>query len=190
MSHDFDAMIVDWMMPNESGIEFIKSVRNSTSHIKNIPAIMLTAMDNIDNKIIGFDSGFDDYITKPFEERELIARLRALINRTQKDQKNKVIQFGDCEFNLETDVLLVNSKEVYLSTTELTLLKTLCQKPNHPFSRMELAKKLTFRVSDRTIDVQITRLRKKIGDNPKNPTIIKTIRYIGYSLVMQPMNFV
>ena len=178
----FDAVIVDWMMPIESGIDFIKSIRESANYLKNIPAIMLTAVDSLDEKIIGFDSGFDDYITKPFETKELIARLQALIKRSLIGNTNDLLKFGNCEFNIKNDELKKDSELVYLSTTELTLLKTLCQRPNQPFSRSELAKKLSFQVSDRTIDVQITRLRKKIGDNNKNPTIIRTIRYIGYAL--------
>lgn len=178
----FDAMIVDWMMPIESGIDFIKSIRESTTYIKNIPAIMLTAIDTLDEKIIGFESGFDDYITKPFENRELIARIQALIKRSSIENSNDILKFGNCEFNIKNDELKKDSELIYLSTTELSLLKTLSQRPNQPFSRADLSKKLSFQVSDRTIDVQITRLRKKIGDNTKNPTIIKTIRYIGYAL--------
>ena len=183
----FDAVIVDWMMPNESGIDFIKSVRNSASYLSNIPAIMLTAVDDIEKKIIGFESGFDDYVTKPFETRELIVRLIALLKRTSPEPPVDILKFGDCEFNLITNDLTLNGEIVYLSTTELTLLKTLSQRPNEPFSRTDLAKKLSFQVSDRTIDVQITRLRKKIGDNPKMPTIIKTIRYVGYELCAEPV---
>ncbi len=178
----YDAVIVDWMMPNESGIDFIKAVRNSTDYQNKLPAIMLTAVGDTDHKVQGFEAGYDDYVTKPFEPRELIARLNALIKRTSKLDSKKILTFGDCEFNTATDVLKRNGNEVQLSTTELNLLKTLSQRPNEPFSRAELAKKLAFQVSDRTIDVQITRLRKKIGDNPKNPTIIKTIRYVGYAL--------
>jgi two-component system phosphate regulon response regulator OmpR len=182
MSHNFDAVIVDWMMPNETGLDFIKSIRSSTSHIQNIPAIMLTAVDGSDNKIRGFDSGFDDYITKPFEEGELIARLRSLIRRTVKKFPGGILRFGDCEFDLNADELFLNFKEVHLTTTELTLLKTLCQRPNLPCPRAELAKKFNFQVSDRTIDVHITRLRKKIGDTPRDPKIIRTIRHIGYAI--------
>ncbi|MDR0942048.1 MAG: response regulator transcription factor [Holosporales bacterium] len=181
-SKNFDIVVVDWMMPNESGIDFIKSVRNSNLYLKDIPALMLTAANDIDNKVAGFEAGFDDYITKPFEEREFIARIRALLKRTEKETSGSVARFGNCEFNLATEKLKVDSKEVPLSTTESTLLKTLCSRPNQPFSRTELSRKFSFQVSDRTIDVQITRLRRKIGDDPKNPTVIKTARFIGYLL--------
>ena len=178
----FDVIIVDWMMPKESGIDFIKSVRNSDSFYKTIPAIMLTALDDIDHKIQGFENGYDDYISKPFEERELVARINAITRRTSQKKIAKCLKFGNCEFDLNRKELKLNEQLVSLSTTELGLLSALAQRPNEPFSRIELAKKLSFQVSERTIDVQITRLRKKIGDNPKNPTIIKTIRYIGYTL--------
>ena len=180
----FDAILVDWMMPVENGIAFIRSLRASASHLQNIPAIMLTAVDDVDKKVIGFEAGYDDYITKPFEAKELIARLRALIKRTTTAMGNiaEVLRFGNCEFDTKNDELRCSGELVHLSTTELSLLKTLCQRPNQPFSRCDLARKLAFQVSGRTIDVQITRLRKKIGDNQKQPTIIRTIRYVGYAI--------
>ena len=178
----FDAIVVDWMMPRETGIEFIKAIRNSANHLKDIPAVMLTALDDIDKKVEGFESGFDDYITKPFETKELVVRLNSLIRRATNGATVSVLRFGECNFNLTSGELKKDSEIINLSTTELDLLKTLASRPNQPFSRIELAKKLAFQVSDRTIDVQINRLRKKIGDNPKSPTIIKTVRYIGYAL--------
>lgn len=178
----FDAIVIDWMMPNETGVDFIKSIRNSVSHLKNIPAIMLTAVDDIDKKVEGFEAGYDDYITKPFETKDLVARINSLIRRCQDSPKVSILCFGNCQFNLINGELKRDSEIVFLSTTELDLLKTLAMRPNKPFSRIELAKKLSFQVSDRTIDVQVNRLRKKIGDTPKSPTIIKTIRYIGYAL--------
>lgn len=178
----FDLIIVDWMMPNESGVEFIKALRNSASHLKDIPVIMLTAVDDIDRKVEGFDSGADDYITKPFETKELVARINSLLRRVSSDSQISILKFGNCEFDLNNGELKKDSEIINLSTTELDLLKTLAMRPNKPFSRIELAKKLSFQVSDRTIDVQINRLRKKIGDNPKSPTIVRTIRYIGYAL--------
>jgi two-component system phosphate regulon response regulator OmpR len=180
----FDAIIVDWMMPGESGIEFVNNLKGSTSIYRYIPTIMLTAMDNIENKLEGFNAGFDDYITKPFDERELLARLNALLKRNKVNANSEeIINFGDCSFNLITGELTKNSIDIYLTSTEIILLRALCQNPNHPFSRDALAHKLGFIVNKRTVDVQITRLRKKIGDNPKAPTIIQTIRHIGYLIV-------
>jgi two-component system phosphate regulon response regulator OmpR len=183
-SKAFDAIIVDWMMPIESGIDFIKRLRSSSVGFRNIPAMMLTSMSDIDDKVLGFESGFDDYITKPFEPKELLVRLCAMIRRSRNigHIPGTILRFGDCEFNLETGVLSLNSKIVNLSDSEMVLLKTLCARPNYPFPRKELAKKFRFIVSDRTIDVQITRLRKKIGDDSRNPCIIRTIRHIGYAI--------
>ena len=178
----FDAVVVDWMMPRETGIDFVKILRTQSTVLKKIPAIMLTALDDIDHKLEGFDAGFDDYITKPFEPKELIARLNSLIRRTEKENNLEKLLFGDCEFNLSTGELKKSGMQISITPTEQDLLKNLAQKPNEPFSRFELAKKLSFQVSDRAIDVQITRLRKKVGDDPKNPKIIKTVRYIGYML--------
>ena len=178
----FDAVVVDWMMPKETGIDFVKIIRNQPSLLKKLPAIMLTALDDIDHKLEGFDAGFDDYITKPFEPKELVARINSLIRRTEKENNHEKLVFGDCEFNLSTGDLKKSGMQISITTTEQDLLKNLAQKPNEPISRLDLAKKLSFQVSDRTIDVQITRLRKKIGDDPKNPKIIKTVRYICYML--------
>jgi two-component system phosphate regulon response regulator OmpR len=179
----FDCVIVDWMMPYESGIDFVKSLRASSHHSRNVPILMLTAMSEIDNKIIGFESGLDDYLTKPFEERELIARLNALIKRSNiQNTLDNVVRFGDCRFHTRTGELLLGAQQVYLSTIETSLLQILCIKPNCPFSREELSKGLMYKVSDRTVDVQIARLRKKIGDNSKNPEIIRTIRHLGYAI--------
>lgn len=180
-NNNFDAMIVDCMMPNESGIEFIRSIRSGGNEI---PSILLTAIDTVDNKILGFEGGADDYLTKPFDERELMARLKRLIEKSKKKDiyNDNIVFFGNCEFNMNNAELTIDGVSIYLTSTEKSLLTSLCQKCGLPVAREDLAKKLGFIVSDRTIDVQITRLRRKIGDNPKNPTIIQTIRYIGYSI--------
>jgi two-component system phosphate regulon response regulator OmpR len=177
-----DALVVDWMLPKETGVEFIKNIRGASHYLKNIPAIALTAVDGIDNKVTGFEAGFDDYVTKPFEEVELILRINALLKRTEIQNQDTIVEFGDCMFNLETEELIKGGEVVHLSSTEVALLKTLCLRPNQPIHRAELAKKLSFQVSDRTIDVQIARLRKKIGDESKNNPIIKTVRHVGYSI--------
>jgi two-component system phosphate regulon response regulator OmpR len=186
-SKSFDAIIIDWMMPIENGIDFIKRLRSSEVGFRNVPAMMLTALSDIDDKVIGFESGFDDYLTKPFDPKELLVRLQAMIRRSSIPQHNsgEVLKFGECEFNLETGVLTKGSQTVHLSDSEDTLLRTLCKRPNQPFTREELARKIGFMVSDRTIDVQITRMRKKIGDDPKNPRIIRTVRHVGYAITAE-----
>lgn len=177
--NDIDIMIVDCMLPEENGIDFIKSIREQGYKT---PAILLTALNSTDNKVLGFESGIDDYLTKPFDERELIARLKRMIS---KNTISSLIQLGDCIFNRDTGELTKNSKQIHLSSTELYLLYELLKRPNQAISRNDLTNKLGTIVSDRTIDVQITRLRRKIGDNPKTPAIIQTIRHIGYSLIIK-----
>jgi two-component system phosphate regulon response regulator OmpR len=176
------AMIVDCMLPDESGIEFMRSLREAGN---NIPAIMLTALDEIENKELSFASGIDDYMTKPFDERELIARLGRMIERSLSSHKDtNFVFFGECKFDLERGEVYKNNGEIVnLSSTELNLLRDLCETPHQPVSRKVLAKSICSTVSDRTVDVQITRLRRKIGDNSKEPTIIRTVRHIGYMIM-------
>lgn len=174
-----DVMVVDCMMPGESGIDFVRFLREQGNET---PVILLTALDSVDNKILGFETGIDDYVTKPFDEKELIARLKRMVSR---NNKNGSIKFGVCIFNKETGELLRDGTRVHLSSTELSLLYELLKNPNKALHRSDLASKLGTVVSDRTIDVQITRLRKKIGDNSKVPTVIQTVRHIGYTLVVK-----
>jgi two-component system phosphate regulon response regulator OmpR len=181
LDQSYDIMVIDWMMPRESGIALMKSIRTSQSHKKYIPAIMLTARSDIDSKLSGFEAGFDDYVTKPFDERELMARIEVLISRSLLKPPS-VLKLGDFFFDMRSGSLVHNGVKVDLSTTEISLLRALCQKPNYPISRNELANRLSFRVSERTIDVQITRLRQKIGDTQKPATIIRTVRYEGYAI--------
>lgn len=178
--HVFDALVLDVMMPGEDGIQLTKSLRTSTK----VPILLLTARDQLDDKITAFDMGADDYLTKPFEPLELLARLRSLIRRSipSDDSDVSVICFGDYTFDLQSGRLKNKNELVFLTSTEMILLKTLAQIPGHPFSREELAQRIGHRVSERTVDVQITRLRKKIGDDPRNPRTLQTIRHIGYAL--------
>lgn len=178
--HVFDALILDIMMPGEDGIELTKSLRVTTR----VPILLLTARDQLDDKVTGFDIGADDYLTKPFEPLELLVRLKSLIRRSAPLDPDSlpVIHFGDYTFDIQNGRLKNKEELVFLTSTEMILLKTLAQTPRHPFSRDELAQRIGHRVSDRTVDVQITRLRKKIGDDPRNPRTLQTIRHIGYAL--------
>jgi two-component system phosphate regulon response regulator OmpR len=176
--HHFDVLIIDVMMAGESGLDLTKSL--SQSHT--IPILLLTARDQLDDKLLGFESGADDYLTKPFEPPELLARIRALLRRKKEEPKVNKVQFGDYIFNINTGHLRHNNVIVRLTSTELILLKTLAQTPRQPFSRQELAQRIGHRVSERTVDVQITRLRRKIGDDPRQPKTIQTVRHIGYAL--------
>jgi two-component system phosphate regulon response regulator OmpR len=175
----FDMLVIDWMMPNVSGVEFVRALRESCS---TMPALMLTAVSDINSKITGFEAGVDDYLTKPFEGRELIARINAILSRSRSQQHGGALKLGSCKFDMISGELMCRGTNVCLSTMELMLLRTLCKKPNHPCTRGELAQKFAFRVSERTVDVQIARLRQKIGDDAKDPRVIKTVRHTGYAV--------
>ncbi|MEI8295386.1 MAG: response regulator [Alphaproteobacteria bacterium] len=176
----FDLIILDIMMPGEDGLRFTQSLRKNQT----LPILLLTARDQLDDRIVGLEMGADDYLTKPFEPRELLARVRAILRRSQGEDQpyTPTLKLGDFSFNTQTNQLWRESEHIFLSSTELILLKTLALAPRQPFPREELAQRIGHRVSDRTIDVQITRLRRKINDDSRAPRYLQTIRHIGYAL--------
>lgn len=181
----FHIGVIDCMMPEENGIEFVHYLRNSGVPSKDMPVIMLTAIDSIDNKLLGFENGIDDYVVKPFDQRELLARIDTFLKRRFVNAKvPEMFYFGDCSFDFERGELKKKDQVLYVSSTDVAILRLLCSNPNQAVSRREFSNKIGFTVSDRAIDVQITRLRKKIGDNAKQPNIIKTERYVGYSICL------
>lgn len=174
----FDLLVVDVMMPGESGIEFTNELRKTSP----VPVLMLTAMGEVEDRITGLSAGADDYLAKPFEPRELLLRIQNIINRTSMDQTaSPHIRFGSCSFDLQTGSLNKNGSLVTLTTTETDILRMLCQHINRELSREILAHHLSG-INERSVDVLITRLRNKIEDNPKQPTLLKTIRGKGYVL--------
>jgi two-component system phosphate regulon response regulator OmpR len=183
---EFDLLIVDIMMPGELGTEFVRSLRRALT----IPVIMLSARAELSDKIKSLELGADDYLTKPFEPTELLARIRSLIRRVgfMQPRTPEEIKFGDFKFNPKKGILKKGGEQLHLSSTELVLLRTLAMRPNQPFSRQDLAQRIGHRVSERTVDVQITRLRKKMGDDSKLPTFIQTVRHIGYALCLTPLD--
>lgn len=188
-SQSVDLIILDIMMPGEDGLSLTRSLaENGQSKGKGgnrtVPVLLLTARDQVDDRIQGLDVGADDYLTKPFEPRELLARIKAILRRSSplEDAVASELILGDYRFNLETGVLNKGAEIIFLSSTELVLLKILAQNPRKPFSREDLAQRIGHRVSERTIDVQITRLRRKIGDDPRQPRYLQTVRHIGYVL--------
>ena len=166
----FAIILVDYMLPKENGIEFVMNFRKTDTETY---IIMITAIDSIDNKVSSFDNGVDDYITKPFNTKELIARM----NRIYEKKNKKIVEFRGYIFDMLSNILTKSGKNVHLSSTEAMLLHELCQTPDKAVSRAKLAEKAGIIVSDRTVDVQIARLRKKIGED-----IIETARHIGYIL--------
>lgn len=170
----FDLMVVDLMMPNETGVEFLTKLRKEGNKT---PAIMLTAMGDIENKTQCFENGCDDYLVKPFDPKELILRINNILNKTKKS--NFVCNFGNYTFDFNKQILTKNGKVVYLTDIETKLLNTLCKNINRTLSREEL---LFDDLNERSIDVSIARLRKKIEENPRKAKFLRTVRNEGYIL--------
>ena len=176
----FDLIIVDRMMPSGDGIDLIKTVKDKS----NTPVILLTAMGETESRIAGLKIGADDYLSKPFEPEELYLRIQKLLALFKNDAiDNKSFIFGDFVFNITTLQLKKNSKIVYLTEGENKLLLKLINKHNAIVSREELAESDYDESELRKVDVQVTRLRQKIEENPKQPRFIKTIRSKGYKLI-------
>ncbi|MEX6634633.1 response regulator [Hyphococcus lacteus] len=175
----FDLLIFDVMMPGENGFDLTKSVRA----ISNIPVLLLTARGLPEDRIKGLELGADDYLSKPFEPRELLLRVNALLRRTQSAAlERRELKFGDCVFSIGRAELRKNGELVRLTAAEASLLKALAQKPREPMSRESLAEQ-TASAMERSIDVQVTRLRKKIEEDPRAPIYLQTVRGIGYALM-------
>ena len=176
----FDLIIVDRMMPSGDGIDLIKTVKDKS----NTPVILLTAMGETESRIAGLKIGADDYLSKPFEPEELYLRIQKLLALFKNDAiDNKSFIFGDFVFNITTLQLKKNSKIVYLTEGENKLLLKLINKNNTIVLREELAESDYDESELRKVDVQVTRLRQKIEENPKQPRFIKTIRGKGYKLI-------
>ena len=176
----FDLIIVDRMMPSGDGIDLIKTVKDKS----NTPVILLTAMGETESRIAGLKIGADDYLSKPFEPEELYLRIQKLLALFKNDAiDNKSFIFGDFVFNITTLQLKKNSKIVYLTEGENKLLLKLIDKNNAIVLREELAESDYDESELRKVDVQVTRLRQKIEENPKQPRFIKTIRGKGYKLI-------
>ena len=183
-SEAIDLIILDVMMPHESGLEFLKKWRADSSHPKQkLPVLMLTALGDVEKRIEGLEAGADDYVSKPFEPRELILRIHKLLERAYPDPSSRnQIKFGRYLYDLDRTVLYCGTEPVSLTTLENALLKIFAFQEGVILSREELACKMGNRVTLRAIDLQITRLRKKIEKDPKNPVYLQTIRHRGYVL--------
>jgi len=177
-----DLVILDWMLPSVSGLEICRNIRRD-ENIKNIPIIMLTAKITEDDKILGLDSGADDYITKPFSTAELSSRVKAILRRTERNNSKK-LKYADIEMDLIAHKIIRNGRKIKLGPKEYKLLKNFLEQPHRVFSRDQLLDRIwgeNIYVEPRTVDVHIRRLRKAItADNEIN--IIRTIRDAGYSL--------
>lgn len=174
-----DVLVVDVMMPGKSGLEFTNELRARS----NLPVILLTALGEAQDRIQGLEAGADDYLPKPFEPRELVLRLNAILKRTgAKTQVGAKIRIGEWIFDPETEELSRGDDQRRLTGVEATLLKVLGQARGEVLSREELAQRCGIDSGERTIDVQVTRLRRKIEEDTKNPRFLQTIRGKGYVL--------
>ncbi|HEY2446416.1 MAG TPA: response regulator [Rhizomicrobium sp.] len=176
----FDLLIVDVMMPGESGLDLTQSVR-AHSHT---PVLMLTARGEPEDRIAGLERGADDYLAKPFEPRELLLRCAALLRRTTAPSRSphREVKMGEAMFDPERGELRRKGRPVRLTSSESALLKLFAANAGRPFSRMDLCARLGVAL-ERSIDVQVTRLRRKIEEDPKLPLYIQTVRGVGYVLV-------
>jgi two-component system phosphate regulon response regulator OmpR len=177
----YDLMIFDVMMPGEDGMALTKALKKQGMVT---PVLLLTALGEIESRISGFEAGADDYLPKPFEPRELLLRINAILRRVaaKPPEKDAPVRFGKWQLDLERGELAAGEERVALTSVEHTLLKALASKKGEVISREELAALCSMSANERTIDVQITRLRKKLEEDPKLPKYIQTVRGKGYVL--------
>lgn len=181
-SLDFDLAVFDVMMPGEDGVSLTRWLRGRSGATGRTPVLMLTAKSEPDHRIEGLQVGADDYLGKPFEPQELLLRIEAILRRTtQRAPAAGRFSLGNCTFDLARSELFREGALVRLTEGEAVLLRRLAQSPHEPVDRLELARD-TVDPSGRAVDVQVTRLRRKIEVDPKTPRYLQTIRGVGYML--------
>ena len=173
----FDLIVLDIMMPGKSGLEF--TVENKDKLYT--PIILLTAKGEVEERIHGLEVGADDYLGKPFEPKELILRIKNILNKTKSKNIKRLIEFGSVKVDLSKHLIFKGKKEYKINNTEKTILEFMINSPGKSFSRDEIGKIINLN-KERSIDVIITRLRKKIEKDPKNPKFLQTLRGEGYVL--------
>ena len=173
----FDILILDIMMPGESGLSLTKKIKENNS----TPIILLTAKGETGERIQGLELGADDYLGKPFEPKELLLRIKNILNKIQKPILSDEVYIGSALINLRKLSIKVNNKVVKINPQEKKVLEKMLENPGKTFSRDDIGKIINIS-KERTIDVMITRLRQKIESNPKNPKYLQTIRGSGYAL--------
>lgn len=182
----FDLLILDLMLPGMDGLEILRIIR-SDSRLSSLPVLILTAKGEEFDRVLGLELGSDDYVTKPFSPRELVARVKALLRRASKEsketEKEDLIKIGELEIDRARYSVRIKDKDIKLSTTEFKLLLYLAKRRGRIFTREQLLDAVwgnEVYVEPRTVDVHIRRLRAQIEENPANPKYIKTKRGVGY----------
>jgi len=173
----FDLIVLDIMMPGKSGLELTKENKKKI----NTPIILLTAKGEANERVEGLESGADDYLAKPFEPRELILRIENIIHKTKKNDQKRIIKFDNIKIDLNKLLIIQNDKEFKINNTEKIILEKMINEPGVTFSREDIGRLIDID-KERSIDVIITRLRKKIEIDPKKPKYLQTLRGAGYVL--------
>ena len=173
----FDLIVLDIMMPGKNGLEFIEENKKNLD----TPIILLTAKGEAKERIEGLEVGADDYLPKPFEPKELILRIKNILDKTKKTEQKRIIEFENVKIDLNKLLIIRDQKEFKINNTEKTILEKMINSPGKTFSREDIGKLINLD-KERSIDVIITRLRKKIEIDPKNPKFLQTIRGAGYVL--------
>jgi two-component system phosphate regulon response regulator OmpR len=182
---DFDMIVLDVMMPGEDGVSLTKALRETHS----TPILLLTARGETEHRIAGLEAGADDYLAKPFEPKELLLRINAILRRMPEapaqDAAAKILTLGPIRYDIERGEMWQGEDPVRLTATESQLMKIFSAKPGEPISRAKLVEDLgrdKGQAQERAVDVQITRLRRKIEQDPKQPRYLQTVRGAGYML--------
>ncbi len=173
----FDLIVLDVMMAGKSGLEFIQDNKSKI----NTPIILLTAKGEAEDRVDGLEIGADDYLPKPFEPKELILRIKNILNKTKKNDQKRIVEFDNIKIDLNKLLVIRDKNEMKINNTEKIILKKMINNPGKTFSREDIGKLINMD-KERSIDVIITRLRKKIENDPKNPKYLQTLRGVGYVL--------
>ena len=173
----FDLIVLDIMMPGQSGLEFTNEYKKKIE----TPIILLTAKGETSDRIQGLEIGADDYLTKPFEPKELVLRIKNILEKTKSKNRKRVVNFSNININLNKLLIINNNQEFKINNTEKIILEKMINSPGQIFTREEIGKLINLD-KERSIDVIITRLRKKIENDPKKPKFLQTIRGTGYVL--------
>lgn len=179
---EFDLLVLDVMMPGESGLDLARSLRTTST----VPILMLTARSEIQDRIAGLEAGVDDYLGKPFEPRELLLRVGSILKRAAPAPQKAIeeVRFGEFSFHLARGELSRGGEILRITERERDMLRALSETPGETVPRMALAGNGA--ASERAVDVQVNRLRRKVERDPANPTYVQTVRGIGYRLVVTP----